>query len=165
MTSLEHSSATSESGPLRATSHRVLVVDDNEPVRRLLAIALETAGFEVVQATTQDDAQRRLEGTRPDALILDLQRSEQDGLELLERVRARPALQPMPVVFLAGCGDDELRWRAMRTGADWFGLRPLGMVELTERLKKLVHTGRPHLKAIAGTRRRRVAVRHLKRVG
>ena len=165
MTSLEHSSASPDSDPSAATSQRVLVVDDNEPVRRLLALALETAGFAVVEARTHAEAEQRLLHERPDAVVLDLQRAEQDGLELLERVRACPTLKTVPVVFLAGCDNDELRWRAMRTGADWFGLRPLGMVELTKRVRKLVRTGRPHLKAIAGNRRRRVSVHHLKRVG
>jgi DNA-binding response OmpR family regulator len=165
MTSLEHSSASSESDPPAATSPCVLVVDDNEPVRRLLALALETAGFGVVEATTQDEAQRRLEVTQPDALVLDLQRSEQDGLDLLAHVRACASLERVPVVFLANCGDDELRWQAMRTGADWFALRPLGMVELTKRLKKLVNQGRPHLKAIAGNRRKPISRHPLKRVG
>src|SRR5207248_8536738 len=107
----------------------------------------------------------RLEDTRPDALVLDLQRSEQDGLDLLVRVRSCASLERLPVLFLANCGDDELRWRAMRSGADWFGLRPLGMVELSRHVQKLIANGRPRLRAIAGNRRRRIALRRLKRVG
>jgi DNA-binding response OmpR family regulator len=164
MTSLEHSTHP-DSDPQPVTSRRVLVIDDHEPVRKLLTLAFETAGFEVVEATTQGEAQRRLDDTQPDAVVLDLQRSEQDGLDLLQQVRARPTLERVPVVFLAACGDDDLHWQAVRAGADWFGLRPLGMVELTQRVKKLLRTGRPTLKAIAGTRRKRVHIRNLKRVG
>jgi DNA-binding response OmpR family regulator len=144
----------------------VLVIDDNDPVRRMLSLALETAGFEVAEAGTQREAHRRLAATRPDALVLDLQRSEADGLNLLSQLRACPDLDNVPVIFLAGCGDDDLRWQAMRAGADWFGLRPLGMVELQKRVGKLVRSGRPRLRAIAGTpHRRRIPIHRLKRTG
>jgi two-component system OmpR family response regulator len=149
MTSSEHSTVTP------GTTGRVLVVDDNDLVRRLLSLALEGAGFEVVEAGTQHEAQQRLVDTRPDALILDLQRAEEDGLDLLGQVRACPDLASVPVVFLAGYADDDLRWQAMRAGADWFGQRPIGMLELQRRVKTLVHKGRPHLRAIAGSPRPR----------
>jgi DNA-binding response OmpR family regulator len=98
--------------------------------------------------------------------VLDLQRSEADGLDLLQQLRACPDLDNVPVIFLAGCGDDDLRWQAMRAGADWFALRPLGMIDLQKRIQKLVRTGRPRLRAIAGIHRdRRVAVNRLKRTG
>jgi len=121
MNNSEPSSSTS------AQSDRVLVVDDNDAVRRLLCLELETAGFEVHEAATQLDLQRHLESLRPDALLLDLQRPAADGFDLLVRLRARQTLHAVPIVFLAACDDEDFRQRAMRAGADWFGLRPLGM--------------------------------------
>lgn len=160
MTSFEHSPAHN------SMTGSVLIVDDNEPVRRLLALALETAGLTVIEADSRHAATQHLARTRPDVLVLDLQRTEQDGLKLLQQVRAHPHLGTLPVVFLAPCGDDDLRWQAIRAGADWFALRPLGMVDLAQQVKKLASTGRPRLRAIAGTtRQRRVAMRGLKRVG
>jgi DNA-binding response OmpR family regulator len=69
----------------------------------------------------------------------------------------------MPIVFLAGCAGDELRWRALQAGADWFGLRPLGMLELQRRVADLIGKGRPRLKPIAGSSRQRLS--RLKRTG
>jgi len=158
MTSSEHFTTT-------PTTACVLVVDDNDPVRRLLSLALESAGFEVVVAGTQHEAQQRLAHTRPDALVLDFQRAEADGLDLLSQVRACPDFASVPVVFLAGHDDDDLRWQAMRAGADWFGQRPVGMLELQRRVKALVHKGRPRLRAIAGSPRPRVNRHQLKRTG
>jgi len=161
MTSSEHSTAT----PHTAC---VLVVDDNDHVRRLLSLALETAGFEVLEAGTQHEAHQRLETTRPAALVLDLLHADKDGLDLLGQVRARSDLDRVPIVFLAGYGDDDdaLRWQVMRAGADWFGQRPVGMVELQDRVKKLVTNGRPRLKPIGGTHRcRTTRIHRLKPTG
>jgi DNA-binding response OmpR family regulator len=120
----------------------VVVADDNDDLRRVLAMALDTAGFEVLQARTQLELQRVLTDVRPDALVLDLQRSEADGLPLLTRLRARQSLRDVPIVFLAGSADDSLRQQALTIGADWFGLRPLGMAELQSRVAELLRAGR-----------------------
>jgi DNA-binding response OmpR family regulator len=147
----EHSPATSEH------SGCVLVVDDNDQVRQMLSLALETAGFHVIEAGTQFEAQDHLEHSRPDALVLDLQRSATDGLDTLARMRARHDLSAVPILFLAGWDNDDVRWQALRAGADWFGLRPLGMIELQKKVRALIRNGRPRLKAIAGRNRRRAA--------
>jgi DNA-binding response OmpR family regulator len=131
MTTSGHSSPTEYTGC-------VLVVDDNDQVRQMLSLALETAGFTVLEASTQLEAQLRLAHTRPDALVLDLQRSETDGLNLLTLVRARQSLADMPVVFLAGTGARDFRSQALNAGADWFGLRPVGMLELQQHVAKLI---------------------------
>ena len=142
---------------------KILVVDDNDQVRQLLVLALETAGFDVIEAGTQLEAQRYLAHTRPDALVLDLQRSAADGLDLLTRMRARQDLRRVPIVFLAGCESDDFRWQAIRAGADWFAVRPLGMLELQKRVGQLIRCGRPRLKAIAG--HNRVPLHRLRRTG
>jgi DNA-binding response OmpR family regulator len=157
----------SEHSPNSETNSCVLVVDDNDQVRQMLAMALETAGFDVVVAGTQLELQRRLVDTRPHALVLDLQRSETDGLVLLERMRARQSLRDVPIIFLAGSDDDEFRWQAMRAGADWFGLRPLGMIELQNEVGRLIRQGRPTARHPRHQRVSKPAarLRSLKRVG
>ncbi len=160
MTNSEHSREL----PTTYTTACVLVVDDNDQVRQMLSLALETAGFDVVEASTQLELHRRLTHTRPDALVLDLQRSQADGLDLLARLRARHKLHDVPIVFLAGCEDDDFRWQALRAGADWFALRPLGMIELQQRIGELIRRGRP---AFAADRLPRppTPIRRLKRTG
>jgi DNA-binding response OmpR family regulator len=133
----EHSSSISETGG------RVLVVDDDDSVRQLLRLELETAGFEVQEAATQLELHRRLTLLRPDALLLDLQRSAADGFDLLLRLRARQTLHDVPIIFLAACDDADFRQQAIRAGADWFGLRPLSMLNLQTQLANLIRNGRP----------------------
>jgi len=135
MTNSEHSSDLAE-------TRCVLVVDDHDQVRHLLHVALETAGFDVAEAGTQLDAQRRLAHIRPDAVVLNLQHAETDGLVLLTHMRARQDLDEVPIVFLAGRHQDDLRWQAARAGADWFAERPLSMLELQARIRTLLRSGR-----------------------
>ncbi|MCA1644057.1 MAG: response regulator [Chloroflexi bacterium] len=142
----------------------MLVVDDNKRMRQMLARVLEAAGFDVVEAGTQRQARARLAHTRPDALVLNLQRSETDGLEVLHWIRARQGLHTTPIIFLAGCDSNEFRWQALRAGADWFGLRPLGMRELHKRVGDLIRHGRPRLKIIAACAHP-LCVRRLKPTG
>ena len=121
----------------------VIVVDDHDDLRQMLCLALETAGFEVIEADTQLELQRRLADCQPDAVVLDLQRSEADGLALLTRMRARQNLSMVPIVFLSGSDAEDFRYDAMCAGADWFGVRPLGMLELQNRVGELIRNGRP----------------------
>ncbi len=127
----------------------VLVVDDNARVCQMLSVALASAGFWVITACTPEQAHYRLTESRPETLVLNLQRSESDGLNLLRGVRARHELHYMPIAFLSGCDSDDLHWRAIRAGADWFGLRPLSMIELQQHVGRLMRRGRPRLKIIA----------------
>jgi two-component system phosphate regulon response regulator PhoB len=119
----------------------VLVVDDSAPLRHLLRVAKDRAGFDVLEAATELDVRRCLARTRPDALLLDLQ-SATDGLALLVRLRTRQALCEVPIMLLAGCADAELPWQAVQAGADWYGLRPVSMRTLQTRLGDLIRTGR-----------------------
>jgi DNA-binding response OmpR family regulator len=148
MSCVEHSPTQTEHAPC------VVVVDDNPGLRQMLALALETAGFAVREAGTEIELQRILTHIRPDALLIDLQRSEADGLQLIARMHARPSLRGVPILFLAGTDTDEFRQQAQRAGADWFGLRPLGMLDLQAHVTELVDR---HRSSQHATTRKRVS--------
>jgi DNA-binding response OmpR family regulator len=135
MNSSEHSQENEISGC-------VVVIDDHVDVRQLLACALEMAGFEVIKAGTELELQRILATTRPDALVIDVQRSPDKGLRLLSRMRRRQMLRDMPILFVASTDADRIRVEALRNGADWFAERPLSMIELQNRTVELVQRRR-----------------------
>jgi DNA-binding response OmpR family regulator len=147
MTSPEHSPRYTEQIP------SVVVIDDNANVRQMLALALETAGFAVREAGTELELQRILAQMRPDALVIDMQRSEIDGLHILTRMHARSSLRGVPILFLAGCDADDFREQALAAGAAWFGLRPLGMLELQDRVTQLIDQHRRAAARTAGHKR------------
>jgi DNA-binding response OmpR family regulator len=121
----------------------VALIDDNDGLRRMLALALDTAGFDVFAASTQLELQRWLARARPDALIINLQRAEADGLNVLRRMRSRASLEDVPILFLSNSDADDFRYEVIAAGADWFGLRPFGMIELQNRVSRLIRSGRP----------------------
>jgi two-component system OmpR family response regulator len=133
----------------------VVVIDDNPDVRQLLACTLDMAGFDVLEAGTEIELQRLLGRNRPDALIIDLQRSPAQALRLLARMRRRQTLRDVAMVFLAGTDAEDFRAQALRTGADWFALRPLSMIDLQNRVAQLVQ--RQRRRAEGARRQRRVS--------
>ena len=80
----------------------VLVIDDDDTVRRGMRLALEPAGWKVTDAENGQIALDRLAATRPDAIILDLMMPEMDGFEFLEELRRRADWRDIPVVVVTG---------------------------------------------------------------
>jgi DNA-binding response OmpR family regulator len=123
---------------------RVVVLDDHDQVRQMLCAALQVVGFETLEATTPTNAYRQLASVQPpQALVISLQDAATHGLNVLRYVRAHRDLADMPIVFLAAQSTEELRWLALRAGADWYSRKPLSLRELQQRVGELVRKGRP----------------------
>ena len=97
-------------------SDRVLIVDDNEDVRRILTLRLALAGFDVSGAANGREGLDALSGERWDLILLDLVMPEVDGFEFLARLRNRPD-KPPPVVVMTQYDDAGNRERALELGA------------------------------------------------
>src|SRR5260370_36399544 len=100
-------SKTSEHAEHAEPRRCVLLDDDDDQGRQMYSLALRTAGFDVVAASTPQQAHYRLERVRPDALVLNLQRSEADALDVLRRMRARQDLYHVPIGILDRCVSEE----------------------------------------------------------
>ncbi len=146
--------STSEHSQQSAYSGSVIVVDDHVGLRQMLSRALKMVGFDVFEARTEIELQHHLARCQPDALLIDLQRCEADGLVLVERLRGRPSLRDMPILLLAGSDEDEFGQQALAAGADWFGVRPLGIIDLRNRVAQLIRD-RPPKQAVTTLASRR----------
>ena len=116
-------------------SSKVLVIDDEPPIRKLLRMGLGTQGYETIEAPNGKVALEMLEHN-PDLIILDLGLPDIDGLELLRTVRARNAT--VPIVVLSSRGDEAGKVQALDLGADDYVTKPFGMEELLARLRAAV---------------------------
>lgn len=133
---------------------RVVVLDDHEQVRQMLCVALQVVGFEAQEAATPNEAYRFLATSQPpQALVISLQQADTRGLEVLRYVRAHEQLVEMPIVFLAAQTTVELRWQALKAGADWFAHKPLSLRELQQHVAELIRKGRPRYRALSFLRR------------
>ena len=109
---------------------KILVVDDEPPIRNLLRMGLAAHGYEVLEAPNGRIALELLE-RKPDLVILDLGLPDIDGLELLRRIRG--AREGLPVVVLSSRGDEAGKVAALDLGADDYVTKPFGIDDLLAR--------------------------------
>ncbi|MBN9277781.1 MAG: response regulator transcription factor [Hyphomicrobium sp.] len=117
---------------MSATSLKILVVDDEPPIRKLLRMGLTSQGYEVIEAPSGKVAIELL-AKKPALVILDLGLPDIDGLELLRRIRHHG--DNLPIVVLSSRGDEAVKVMALDLGADDFVTKPFGMDELFARMR------------------------------
>ena len=128
--------------PGDGTSRRVLVVDDSEPIRTLVAVNLELEGFEVRTAGDGQQALEVLRSWRPDVVTLDVVMPRLDGLATLERIRADVATAGLPVVLVTGRAQRSDRTRGEELGADAYLTKPFEPAHLVAVVSDLARRGR-----------------------
>ncbi|MEA2880990.1 MAG: two-component system, OmpR family, operon response regulator KdpE [Bradyrhizobium sp.] len=117
---------------MNASPIKVLVIDDEPPIRKLLRMGLSTQGYEVIEASSGKTALEQL-AQHPALIILDLGLPDIQGHELLRAIRARD--DSVPVVVLSSRGDEAGKVQALDLGADDFVTKPFGMDELLARMR------------------------------
>ncbi|MDA9433108.1 response regulator [Bradyrhizobium sp. CCBAU 51627] len=117
---------------MSAAPIKVLVIDDEPPIRKLLRMGLSTQGYEILEASNGRGALEKLT-EQPALIILDLGLPDIQGHELLRTIRARN--ESVPIVVLSSRGDEAGKVQALDLGADDYLTKPFGMDELLARLR------------------------------
>jgi two-component system KDP operon response regulator KdpE len=117
---------------MNATPLKVLVVDDEPPIRKLLRMGLGTQGYQTLDAPNAKTALEFM-ASKPDLVILDLGLPDMQGLELLREIRARK--DTVPIVVLSSRGDEVAKVEALDQGADDYVTKPFSMAELLARIR------------------------------
>ncbi len=112
-------------------AYRILAVDDEPVLQRLVQEILEGAGYTVALASNCAQAMERLRAFSPDAVLLDVMLSDGDGFTLFERIQK---ICDVPVLFLSARDEDEARLRGLGLGADDYITKPFLPQELLLRL-------------------------------
>lgn len=123
-------------------SGRVLVVDDLEPNRRLLDALLARDYCEVSFAASGREALQCAQDLSPELVLLDWRLPDIDGLEVCRRLKADPLTSDIPVVLVTAFSDREARLQALQAGADDFLTKPINALQLSARVRALVHLKR-----------------------
>jgi len=118
---------------MSAAPLRILVIDDEPPIRKLLRVGLSAHGYQIVEASNGKMALDRLSEQAPDLVILDLGLPDMEGHELLRTMRARN--DSVPIVVLSSRDDETGKVRALDSGADDYVTKPFGMDELLARMR------------------------------
>jgi two-component system, OmpR family, KDP operon response regulator KdpE len=117
---------------MSAAPLRVLVVDDEPPIRKLLRMGLTAQGYQTLEAPNGKAALDLL-SEAPDLIILDLGLPDTQGHDLLRTIRARN--ESVPIVVLSSRGDEAGKVAALDLGADDYITKPFGMDELLARMR------------------------------
>jgi two-component system, OmpR family, KDP operon response regulator KdpE len=117
---------------MSAAPLKILVIDDEPPIRKLLRMGLSTQGYKVLEAPT-GKASLELLTQNPDLIILDLGLPDIQGHELLRKIRTRN--ERVPIVVLSSRGDEAGKVQALDFGADDYVTKPFGMDELLARMR------------------------------
>jgi len=117
---------------MSSTHPKILVIDDEPPIRKLLRMGLSTQNYEVLEAAN-GKAGLELLAQKPDLIILDLGLPDIQGLELLRTIRSRN--EGVPIVVLSSRGDEAGKVQALDLGADDYVSKPFGMDELLARMR------------------------------
>lgn len=120
---------------MTTTAARVLVVDDEPQLVRVLNIILRDAGYVVETASTMLDAVSALAAHPPDVLVLDLVLPDGDGVEVCRAVRGSSTL---PILIISAVGDEREKLRALDAGADGYLPKPFCGEDLLARLREVL---------------------------
>lgn len=116
----------------------ILVVEDDAPLREVLAEQLGALGYRVLTAPSAEAALEVLDGTTPDLVLTDVYMGGMSGVELCRRLKADPRFQLTPVVILTAVADLDARVAGLAAGADDFFAKPVDFVELETRVRVLL---------------------------
>jgi two-component system KDP operon response regulator KdpE len=117
---------------MNAPAIKVLVVDDEPPILKLLRLGLRAQGYEVIEAPNGRAALQLLE-RGPDVVILDLGLPDMRGLDLLQTIRGRH--EGLPIIVLSSRDDEAGKVEALDLGADDYVTKPFGLDELRARMR------------------------------
>jgi two-component system KDP operon response regulator KdpE len=113
-------------------NQRILIVDDEPQITRVLRRSLTAQGYDVRSAADGESAMETLGDWPPDLIITDLSMPNMDGLDLCRRVRQ---FSPVPIVVLSVKGDEHTKVEALDAGADDYVTKPFGIAELLARVR------------------------------
>ena len=117
---------------------RILVVDDEPQITRMLRASLQSSGYEVLIANNGTQAYERLIADRPDLVITDLATPEMNGIELTQAIRG---VSQIPIIVLSVRDSDQMKVLALDEGADDYLTKPFSVPELLARVRAQLRRG------------------------
>ena len=106
-------------------SRKILVVEDNDRNRRLMRILLKANGYEVIEATTGEEAMNYLKEQKPDLILMDIQLPNTDGLALTKEIKSAADTKDIPVVAVTAYAMKGDRERILKAGCDAYISKPI----------------------------------------
>ena len=116
---------------------KILVVDDERHIVRLIQVNLERQGYNVVTAHDGKEALEKVASEKPDLVVLDVMMPYMDGFEVLRNLRRDPATAELPVIMLTAKAQDQDVLRGWQEGVDMYLTKPFNPQELITFVKRI----------------------------
>jgi diguanylate cyclase (GGDEF)-like protein len=120
---------------LNSTKRRILIIDDDRLVRRLVKAALAPDGYDIAEAETGADGLAQAQANPPDLILLDVMLPEMDGFEVCHQLRRNTVTASVPVVMLTSLGEINEKVQGLQIGADDYLTKPFDPRELRMRVE------------------------------
>ncbi len=117
---------------------RILVVDDEKGLVKIIRLNLEQDGFDVIEAFNGSQAMEKLRTTLPDLVLLDVMMPDTDGFTVLKMIRQ---IGNIPVIMLTAKGEEDDKIKGLELGADDYVTKPFSPRELTSRIRAVLRRG------------------------
>ena len=118
--------------------NRILIVDDEPAIREMVAVALELADFDVLEADNAQRAHEYIVDERPDLVLLDWMLPSVSGIELARRLKREDATAEVPIIMLTAKGEEDNKIQGLDVGADDYITKPFSTRELISRIKAVL---------------------------
>ncbi len=116
---------------------KILAVDDERHIVRLVEVNLQRAGYEVVTAYDGREALEKVKSERPDLVVLDVMMPYMDGFEVLKNLKSDPSTAEIPVIMLTAKAQDADVFRGWQSGVDCYLTKPFNPMELLTFVKRI----------------------------
>jgi two-component system alkaline phosphatase synthesis response regulator PhoP/two-component system response regulator VicR len=119
-------------------SKKIMAVDDERHIVRLIQVNLERAGYQVVTAFDGPEALKKADSERPDLIVLDVMMPKMDGFEVLKRLQANPETREIPIIMLTAKAQDADVFRGWSSGVSAYLTKPFNPLELITFVKRIL---------------------------
>ncbi len=120
------------------SSRQILVVEDERPIREMVAFGLRRAGFDVVEAEDTREARARIADRRPDLVLIDWMLPDMSGLELTRALKKDKETREVPVIMLTARAEEQDKINGLEGGADDYITKPFSPRELLARINAVM---------------------------
>ena len=116
----------------------IYIVEDDQNIREIESFALKNSGYQIQDFSSGKEFYRAVKERKPDLVILDIMLPDEDGMEILQKLRKNPETKRLPIMMVTAKTTEIDRVKGLDSGADDYMTKPFGVMELISRVKALL---------------------------
>jgi two-component system alkaline phosphatase synthesis response regulator PhoP len=116
----------------------IYIVEDDINIREIESFALQNSGYDIKDFSNAKDFYQAVKERKPDLILLDIMLPDEDGMEILQKLRKNPETKRLPIIMVTAKTTELDRVRGLDSGADDYIIKPFGVMELISRVKALL---------------------------